>query len=262
MDKSTAKAYFRYLGALIDKKYSDLNPLNYGYESCKPSHLAYGMRDYYLIHYVESGKGEMLVGGERYRIGKGQIFIIPPFSDTTYIADAADPWSYVWIGFGGELAERLLDVSPCISGVSYAPFAMIKGLAERADTREEMAAAALYMIFADIFSGSDARPNYVKRTVDAIDSLYMTPITVSQIAQNIGLDRRYLVRIFHASMGMSIQEYLMKVRMEQAKKLLALGRGVGETAVFVGYGDVFNFSKMFKKYTGISPKIYAESKTK
>ena len=261
MSKNDEKQYFRYISALTDKGYRDLNPLNYGYEVCRPSHEAYAMRTYYLIHYVEAGKGELFIDGKHYHIGKGQIFIIPPRNSARYIADENDPWEYVWIGFGGERAQKLLDLEPCLSA-SYEPFAIIKGLPGRVDTREEMASAALHMIFADIFSGADTRPSYVRQTINAVDSLYMTPITVSQIAQNIGLDRHYLVRIFHASMGISVQEYLIQVRMEHAKKLLTEGRSVGETAAFVGYNDVFNFSKMFKKYTGESPKRYADGKIK
>jgi AraC-like DNA-binding protein len=261
LSKNDEKQYFRYISALTDKGYRDLNPLNYGYEVCRPSHEAYAMRTYYLIHYVEAGKGELFIDGKHYHIGKGQIFIIPPRNSARYIADESDPWEYVWIGFGGERAQKLLGLEPCLAA-AYEPFAIIKRLPDRADTREEMAAAALYMIFADIFSGADTRPSYVRQTVNAINSLYMTPITVAQIAQNIGLDRRYLVRIFRANMGMSVQEYLIRVRMEHAKKLLSEGRSVGEAAVFVGYNDVFNFSKMFKKYTGQSPKMYADGKIK
>jgi len=133
---------------------------------------------------------------------------------------------------------------------------MIRDLQKRQDTREEVGAAALFLIFAEIFSGRSRHPHYVRRTVDTINSLYMRPITVEAIASDLRLDRRYLARIFKASMGMSVQEYLIKVRMEQAEKLLRDGVSVSMTAELVGYNDPFNFSKMFKKYYGVSPSKF------
>jgi AraC family transcriptional regulator of arabinose operon len=131
---------------------------------------------------------------------------------------------------------------------------MLHSLRSRPDTREEIAAAALYMIFAELFTGSQSRPHYVQRTVETIDSLYMTPIRIETIAATLGIDRRYLARIFKSSMGLSVQDYLIRVRMEQAKKLLTEGLPVNLVAEMVGYSDPFNFSKMFKKYWGTSPK--------
>ena len=81
-------------------------------------------------------------------------------------------------------------------------------------------------------------------------------LTVSNIAAEMGLDRRYLARLFKSNMGMTVQDYLIKVRMENAKKILKSGTSVSATASLVGYNDSFNFSKMFKKYTGVSPKAY------
>ena len=41
----------------LDRKYEELNPLNFGYHECPGGHTGYGMRKYYLIHYVISGCG-------------------------------------------------------------------------------------------------------------------------------------------------------------------------------------------------------------
>jgi AraC-like DNA-binding protein len=61
---------------------------------------------------------------------------------------------------------------------------------------------------------------------------------------------------------MGIQEYIIGVRMENAKTLLQNGFSVNRTADMVGYHDSFNFSKMFKKLFGISPKQYAQANRK
>ena len=79
------------------------------------------------------------------------------------------------------------------------------------------------------------------------------------IADELSLDRRYLVRLFKEKTGMGIQEYIIQVRMEHARTLLQSGFSVNTTASMVGYHDSFNFSKMFKKTTGTSPKQFAQA---
>ena len=241
----------------LNAQYQDLNPISFGYQHCEKGHVGRGMRDYYMIHYVENGSGTLTVRGKTYTVTKGKMFIIPKGEDAVYVADGEKPWSYVWICFSGNLANRLDDIEFSVMPAASTPFTMIKSLHSRLDTREEVAASALHLIFAGIFEGKSYLPHYVKKTADMIDSLYMHNISVSKIAESLGLNRIYLSRIFHIAMGMSIKEYITKVRMEAAKKLLGEGKNVSVTAELVGYCDTFNFSKMFKKYCGISPKQYA-----
>ncbi len=240
----------------LDRGYAELSPINCGYENCEPCHIGYGRRNYYMIHYVIKGTGTLYSEKGEYKVAKGQIFIVLPYENAHYVADENDPWEYVWIAFDGRLAKKLDTLDSRIVDMPYEPFLMIRNLPKRQDTREEIGASALFLIFAEIFSGRSTHPHYVRRTVDTINSLYMQPITVESIANDLRLDRRYLARIFKASVGISVQEYLIKVRMEQAEKLLRDGLSVSMTAELVGYNDPFNFSKMFKKYHGVSPSRF------
>ena len=248
--------------SFLDRGYTELNPLNYGYHECPPSHVGYGMRNYYMIHYVISGHGSIKKDNKTYTAKAGQMFIICPHENAAYTADENDPWTYRWIGFSGKLAEKLRMLDSPIADGGHAGFSLLTSLESRADTEEEIGAAVLYLIFADIFSGRSTRPHYVRRTVDAINSLYMSNITVERLADEVGLDRRYLSRIFKKAMGVSIQEYIIDVRMREARRLLSEGKNVSITAELVGYSDVFNFSKMFKKRFGISPKSFSKNSPK
>ena len=245
--------------AFLDRNYTELNPLNYGYHECPPHHTGYGMRNYFMIHYVESGSGTLKKEKKIYHIMKGQIFIICPGENVSYTADDETPWTYRWIGFNGRLAKKLETLENPILNADYTPFSMLASLSERQDTKEEMGAAILFLIFSDILSGKATKPHYVRRTVDTVNSLYMTSLSVEKLAKNVGLDRRYLSRIFKKTMGISIQDYIIDVRMKEAQKLLQDGKGVAITAGLVGYTDVFNFSKMFKKYYGQSPRAFAKT---
>ena len=244
-------------------RYEDLNPLNCGYHVCPAGHSAKGMRPFYMIHYVEEGCGTLYCDHRAIPVSKGQIFIILPYEDIRYEADEHTPWTYTYICFQGEKAKKLDTLGIRVTEMSGTPFATLRELEERKDTREEMALSALYMIFAELFSGKTGQPHYVRRTVNMIHASYhSSQLSVARIADELSLDRRYLVRLFKEKTGMGIQEYIISVRMENAKTLLQNGFSVNRTADMVGYHDSFNFSKMFKKLFGISPKQYAQANRK
>ena len=84
----------------------------------------------------------------------------------------------------------------------------------------------------------------------------MEKIKIEEIAASIGLNRKYLSRIFKQKTGLSMQEFLIKKRLTEAKKLIERGYNVGEAGMLCGYGDAFAFSKAFKSFFGESPKAY------
>jgi len=81
----------------------------------------------------------------------------------------------------------------------------------------------------------------------------MQPISVSLLADEMNIDRRYLSRLFKREYGMTMQDFIVASRMKHAAEFLADGYSVAQSANMTGYTDVFNFSKMFKKYHGVSP---------
>ncbi len=239
--------------------FEDLNPLNCGYHACSPGHTAAGLRPFYMIHYVEEGCGTLYLGNREIKVNKGQAFIILPYEDIRYVADTVTPWQYVYICFEGNRAKRLDTLNVRVAELSPTPFATLRSLEDRKDTREEMALSALYMIFAELFSGRISQPHYVRRAVNMIHASYHAEgLSVARISEALSLDRRYLARLFKEKMGIGIQEYIIQVRIEHAKTLLQNSFNVNATAAMVGYRDSFNFSKMFKKVVGLSPKQYAQ----
>jgi two-component system response regulator YesN len=61
-------------------------------------------------------------------------------------------------------------------------------------------------------------------------------------------------------LGVTFRDYLLKVRLERAKVLLAAGHvSITEVAYDVGYGDLARFDKVFKRYTGLTPSAYRSS---
>ncbi len=244
--------------ALTNRALADLNPLILGEEDCVPSHrFGPAARAYTLIHFVHRGEGVFRRGGVEYPVRRGQAFIIRPEEITTYFASATDPWQYRWIGFDGALSSRFAELPPVFSYITDWAEKMLSVVSEcDAGVLEYAIAARLHMMYAELFASGHARVDYAASVKSYVDTLYMQPIRVEEIAASLSLDRRYLSRLFKERTGGSIQEYIVTVRMEAAKRLLGRGTSVSETAQLCGYEDACNFSKMFKRECGVSPASF------
>lgn len=241
--------------SIINREFKDINPLVLGWENCVPGHrFGPHIRGYHLLHYVRAGKGVLSNETGTFPVRAGQVFRIEPGQTTVYEADAADPWQYIWVGFTGTLAEsfsRLPWVFPCAGNF----FSAMLQAEELTQTREEFLAGQVFSLLAHLLEPAEVTAtDYVRRVKDFIRSNYMCEVRVEQLAEMVGLDRRYLSRIFKQKSGLTIQDFLIETRLQHATEHLLHGRSVSETASLCGYADVFHFSRMFKQRYGVSPR--------
>ena len=95
--------------------------------------------------------------------------------------------------------------------------------------------------------------------VNYIHANYGDPeITNDTLAAIAGTSTVYFRKIFTKTFNVSPIKYLRSVRIKKATELLiGDGSSVSEIAEATGYGSLYNFSKMFKLETGVSPREYA-----
>lgn len=100
----------------------------------------------------------------------------------------------------------------------------------------------------------------VNKAKTYIDNHYSdNKINLIDIATALSINPSYLSSIFKNELGLSIVAYITKMRMEKAKKLIEQGQyTLQDISVWVGYNDVYYFSKCFKKSYGISGTEYAK----
>lgn len=91
-----------------------------------------------------------------------------------------------------------------------------------------------------------------------IDKNWNRPISLWQIADALGYNGSYISRVFKQYTGSSLIQYLNRIRIEQAQKILDKNDKyrVAELAEAVGISDVDYFCRMFKKYSGKTPSQY------
>lgn len=99
----------------------------------------------------------------------------------------------------------------------------------------------------------------IKNSQQYIENNYSKNITIEHIAQKSNISMRQYIRRFETATGNTPLEYLQRVRVEAAKKILETKNiNINELAYECAYEDVSYFRKIFKRHTGLSPTEYKE----
>ncbi len=86
-------------------------------------------------------------------------------------------------------------------------------------------------------------------------------VTLERTARYIHLNQHYLSKYFKQKTGENFSDYVIRVKMEKAKELLADPNSkTYEISEMVGYTSAKNFTRSFRKYTGKSPREYRNPK--
>ncbi len=100
----------------------------------------------------------------------------------------------------------------------------------------------------------------IKTAIQYISHNYASGLTLESVAEQVHLNPAYFSSIFKQSSGSSFKEYLNMVRIEESKRLLSnTDYPILDIAIAVGFEDQSYFSKVFKKYTGLSPRQFRAS---
>lgn len=253
-----------------------------GYHECPPGH-SWGpkARPHYHMHFVIEGFGTLEINNQTYHLKAGDIFLLPPNVVSHYYADQTNPWHYAFACFVGTQAERYLkkagftneivvrkcnipieNFTACIDEMLDAHQLTI--------TNELKRIGSLYKLFALLTESNEVSnskrgkssydypsSSYLDHALQYIHFNFDKNITITDIANFVGIARSYLFQIFKSNLNTSPKDYLMHYRMEHAKELLENTElPVKDIAVSVGYHDPLTFSKMFSSAVGMSPTEY------
>lgn len=96
---------------------------------------------------------------------------------------------------------------------------------------------------------------------DYIQRNYSRKITLNDIAQELHANSSYLSRLYKKESGMNLFDVVLQKRIEKAKEYMEdTDRKIYEISQAVGFDDTGYFSRVFKKYSGMSPREYQNGK--
>lgn len=232
-------------------------------------------KPHYLIHFILNGRGRFTIRDKEYVLESGYGFLIPPGELVFYQADEEEPWTYVWVGFYGAMAESTVKAMGLSAGnpvfkseKSKELYEIVKDMMEHntIGIANELRRNGQLQLFLSIISEgvpleekseTDRAAGYVKRAIEFIQGNYCDPIKVTDVADYVCINRSYLYTLFKNETGMSPQQFLTHFRLSQAQQLLELeDMPIESIALSCGYTDPLVFAKAFKQLKKMSPSAF------
>ena len=99
----------------------------------------------------------------------------------------------------------------------------------------------------------------IRDCLNYIDFRYMEPMSLESLALRFSVNKNYLSSRFHKEVGITVTDYINKVRVRQASVLLRGSLSVQQVAEQCGFTDGNYFTRIFKKINGMSPNEYRKS---
>ena len=230
---------------------------------------------YYIIHFIVDGKGFYEINDKVYSVKKNQLFLIPPNIPTRYYSDKQNPWRYLWIGFSTQNDKELLKFCGFEKNgvvLNFPSMDLIKNYAHLLNTYKKHNLAYEQLLFGLLYQSvgiliaknSNVKQitpvdTYVNAAIKFIKKNFRSKITVTDIAQYVGLERTYFSKIFSSKTKVSPKEYLQNLRLSLATKMLSESTMSSyEIALSLGFNDYSHFYKAFLKKYKITPNDYKQ----
>lgn len=229
------------------------------------------------ISYVRRGSFGYRVRGERFELVSGSVLVGHPGDEYLCTHDHHEGGDEcLSFRIAPELVESIGDRAAIwrTGGVPPLPELMVLGeLAQAAaDGRSDLGLDEAGMLFAarfvDVVSGRPRRTPRAgarerRRAVDAalwLDENAHQTIDLESAARVAGLSPFHFLRSFAGVIGVTPHQYLVRARLRRAARLLADdARPITEIAYAVGFGDLSNFVRTFRRAAGVSPRGFRRS---
>ena len=230
-------------------------------------------RDIFLIESCKKGYGTIIINGREFPITPRSCYFLFPGDIVTHVTDDKEPREGYYCAVEGEAIGRVLHRM----GISSeSPFARAESFDEiyshletlyltrdEADPGADMRRMAhVYAILSELLRFGDGKDKnrWVQKAIGYMEMNYHTDISVSALANEVGLERTYFSTMFKEQTGVSPHAYLTRLRVKKAISLITSGAfSMGEIATAVGL-DPQNFARIFQRETGKSPKEYQNKK--
>ena len=229
----------------------------------------------YLFFCVNSGSGELEYQGKRHKLSAGDCVFIDcqePYSHST----DTDLWSLSWIHFSGVTMQDIYqkyverggrpvfypeDIT-AFSTLHQSLFSIASSDDYIRDMRINEKLAVLLTVLMEQSGHSEEGTESGKRlelsSIKAyLDEHYAEKIVLDDLAERFFINKFYMTKIFKATYGTTIINYLISKRITRAKQLLRFtDLTMDEISVEVGMDSANYFSRAFHKVEGISPSEY------
>ena len=239
-----------------------------------------GRNDYQLL-YIAAGKGEFYFKGSKEPtiVTKGNMILFRPGEPQVYYYYAVDKTEVYWVHFTGWKVEEYLEryELPHHENVFYTGVTpdypwiynqMIRELQLQRVNYEDMISLYMHHIFITINryikEGRETKNdtiNDIERAAHYFKDNYNKQISIEQYAEEHLMSVNWFIHSFKSVMKMSPMQYIISLRIAMAKGYLENStKNIAEISNEVGYENALYFSRLFRKYAGMTPTEYRKKK--
>ncbi|WP_270167312.1 AraC family transcriptional regulator [Paenibacillus sp. SYP-B4298] len=249
--------------------------------------------DGYEIYFFLQGNANFVIGNEIYVLQPGDMLLFSgdvlhrpnPAKDQPYIRSYVNfTADYIQEMAGDDLHVKLLNLFAHPNGLllrwdEHSKEELDSHFAAMYSEREKGAAGHEFMLQSlmvqlllkiyrkskDVYSlltapAQSQKESNVSRILMYLNQNYRSTISLEELSAAMHLNKYYMCHCFKEVTGISINNYVTRKRIDEAKKLLKLSdKSVGMMSEQLGFSNPVHFSRMFKQYAGVSPQMYRKT---
>lgn len=240
------------------------------------------------IYYLISGERNFTINDRLFKIGKGDLVIIPAgeMHRTTYYSGNAHERVAIMFDdevirclyeeFGKDYVRQILEsffvqipegrrayVEELMNRMLYEA----EGIDELSEHMEKVYFQELMLFIIRCFKNEsqvgeiDVTDDIIQKAAKYIYENSEKNIRLNDVAEKFGMSSSYFSKKFKAVTGFGFKEYLIGVRIKEASNLLlATDKSITEIAISCGFNDSNYFGDAFRKVKGMSPNKYRKNK--
>lgn len=226
-----------------------------------------------------NGSGRLILNDKSYIIEEGSGIFLPANTPHEYYA-ISNQWIVNFLCFNGNSVVDMMDIlglqKPGVYSLSQPEkileYEQMLFELYTSDIEHKVlkASGILYSLIIDLALDITKNPasqnslsnQHMNQAIHYMETHYQESVSLSDIAQSVSLSREYLCALFKKSLGVSVFDYLLSIRLAQAKTFLVQHpqKKVKEIAAMVGYEDTSYFCSVFKKNENMTPLEFRHSR--
>lgn len=238
--------------------------------------ISYANREHHIVALCTGGQAAYETNGDAYTVGKGDVLFFPKQLFHSGISNPDDPFSYYIAQFDAMFAsqaseEQFYKLSNIIGSALYPQFVTLfeelyTAWSVKKNGHMLKCKSRIMDIFyllvreSDLISKHATYSPKIEKVVHFIAEHYRSNYSVEELSRLADLSPSQFRSLFKQVTGLTVTEYQIRMKLDKARDLLLSSTcNVTEAAHETGFTDIYYFSRLFKKKTGMSPTAYVKA---
>lgn len=171
--------------------------------------------------------------------------------------DSPDRRDVAWPGLSGVVRLRMEADRPLARLIDYAVRWYLNSPRAEAEARALglLLVRELWRKAAHAVVPAEPRPEELERLLVHVDRGFQLGPRIEEMAALVGRSRSHVLKLFRRHLGVSAKRYVIDRQLREARELLlSTTQSIADVGKAVGLADPYHFSKLFRRYVGLSPR--------